>query len=596
MKTRYSILLTLSFLLLIITLSFGGTLAWQVPTSTPPAGTLVPPTLVPVATSTDDIPPSAALVNESGIVTLQQDGVLRVGALYNVPPFVWLDEKGHLTGYEADVARAIAQELDVEIEFVQITTETQIRMLLASEVDMLIGQQVHLRHLEEFVEFSHTYYYNEQRMVIRETDIGLYPDLAAMANQRIGIVAGSRSEEATNVWMARTGTGLQLVRYLSLDAALDALAAGEVDGTVGELDDLRRAGRLQMSLVPEAIQLDPYAIAFRRHDVNFRNLINRSLQRLMAAGTIPALGQQWFPDEEVNYAAFIPQYQNLTEDQRTVDDIPPNMPVPARSVVDNIIDGQQLVVAGLDMTDGGLYWESYLDPINRDIVNEMARRWGTTVVFLPDSAANGTDMVAGRQADMAMNVRAVWDGADRVDYSVPYHYSGDRLLILDTSSNRSRFRSINDFRGGFWIGYFQDDPADKEYLESIEGTFSVYGFPNSIIAVEKLFETRDVDAMFGDTIRLLAFMERYSPPDWFLLPQLYGPHPFQPFVIALPRNDADFRSLVNWTLGEMYADGTLDRLWAANYPTDDWQSYGLAVPHWIPNWPGISDFLYERDS
>lgn len=581
------------FLLLIVTLSFNNTLAQQ-PTATPSVGTLVPPTLVPVTTSTET-PLSAVLVNESGIVTLQQNGVLRVGALFNVPPFVWLDEKGTVTGYEADIARAIAEELGVEIEFTQVTTETQIRMLLSSEVDMLIGQQIHARHLEEFVEFSHTYYYNEQRMVIREADIALYPNLREMANRPIGVVAGSRSEEAINIWMARNGIGLQLTRYLSLDAALDALSAGEVAGIVGELDDLRRAGRLQMSLVPEAVQQDPYAIALRRHDVNLRNLVNRTLQRLMAQGTIPELGRQWFPDEEINYAAFIPQYQNLNDDSRTLDDFSPDMPVPARSVVDNILTGQQLVVAGLDMTDGGFYWHSFLDAINRDIVNEMARRWGTTVVFLPDTATTGTDMVAGRQADLAMGVRAIWDSAERVDYSVPYHYSGDRLLILDTTSNRSRFRSMNDFRGGFWIGYFQDDPGDKEYLESLGGTFSVYGFPDSTIAIEKLFETRDVDAMFGDTVRLLAFAERYSPPDWFLLPPLYGPNPFQPIVIALPRNDADFRSLVNWTLGEMFADGTLDRLWEANYPTDEWLEYGIDVSHWIPNWPGIGDFLFERD-
>ncbi|NDJ86917.1 MAG: transporter substrate-binding domain-containing protein [Chloroflexi bacterium] len=559
------------------------------PTATPLAGTLVKPTKVPV-TATAEVSLASARVNRSGIETLQNEGVLRVGTRFNVPPFAWLDEGGDLAGYEADIVRAIAEDIGVEVEFVQTTAETELRLLVAGEVDLLIGQQIHTKQAEEFVEFTHTYYYNQQRMVIREADQGTYSTVSSLANQRIGVVAGSRGEEAFNLWMAQTGTGMELVRYLSQDSALDALSAGDVNGVVGELDDLKRAGRLQMSLIPEPIRQDPYAIAIRRHDVNLRNLLNRSLQRLMAAGTIPTLGEQWFPNEEINYAAFIPRYRNLEDDQRTVDDFPPDMPIPDRSVLAKIRAGETLRVAGLDIAEGGLYYEGFLDPINRAIVEEMARRWGVGVTFLPDTYGQGVDLVANGEVDMAIGVRARWDGADRADYSVPYHYSGDRILTLEGS----RFGSFNDFRMGSWIGYFQDAPQNKEYLESLDRSYSVYRFLNSEEAVEEIFETRDIDALFGDTIRLLAFMDRYDNIPWTLQPELLGPEPFQPLVIGVPRNDADFLTLVNWTLGEMFADGTLERLWSENYDTEQWLAYGIDVPHWIPDWPGIRDFLNER--
>ncbi|MCB9435847.1 MAG: transporter substrate-binding domain-containing protein [Anaerolineales bacterium] len=579
------LLLALSISSLVL-VPIGGSLA-QSGTSTAAAPTLIPPTKVPIAT---EEPTTFTASTQSGIVTLQQEGIIRVGTLYNVPPFVWLDEAGQLSGYEADIIRAIAEEIGVQVEFVQVTGETYQQRLLSGEVDILIGEQIHTRQAEEFYEFSHTYYYNEQRMVVREPDMSLYPDLTSLTDHRIAVVAGSRGEEALNVWMSHTGRNFQLVRFLSEDKALDALANGEVDGTVGELDDLSRAGRVQMSLVPESVQLDPYAIAFRRYDVNLRNLINRSLQRLYVNGTLPSLGAKWFPGQLINYAAFIPLYGNLQDDARTVADFPPDMPIPSSSTIDKILAGQPLLVAGLDMVEGGFYYESFLDGVSEDIVNELARRWGISVTILPNTYSTAADLVANRQADMAMNVRARWDGADRLDYTFPYHYTGDRIIVLEGS----QWDSFDDFRRGQWIGYFQDSPEDKTYLESLGRTYSVYTFADSEQAIAELVTTRNVDALYGDSVRLLAFMERY-PYGWRFLPEGFGPDSFQPIVIGLPRNDADFVSLVNWTLGEMYADGTLKQIWADNFDIGKWLiEYGIDVPHWMPNFPGYGDFLYNR--
>lgn len=557
-------------------------------TPTPVAGTLVPPTLVPVPPTAES---TLTTVSTSGIATVQQDGVLRVGTRFNTPPFVWLDESGELVGYEIDIIRNIAEDFGAELEFVQVTAETEQRMLLSGEVDLLIGQQIHTRQAEEFFDFSYTYYYNYQRMVIREGDIATYTALSDLADHRIGIPAGSRSEEALGIFMAQNGIGFDVARYLSEDSALDALANFEVDAIVGELDDLSRAGRVGMSLVGDPVREDPYAIAVRRYDVNFRNAINRSLQKLLAAGTIVEIGQRWFPTELINYAAFIPLYDDLDQDTRTIDDFPIDMPRPAQSVLQRIRNGEELMIAGLDLTESGLYYQEYLDPFHEALVREMARRWGVPVRFIPDTVTQGVDLVADRQADLAIGVRARWDGADRVDYSVPYHYTSGRILVLDGS----RFGSFSEYRTGQWIATFQDAPQDTEYLEGLGRTFSVLRLPTSDVVIDN-FGSRDIDGLYADLVRILAFTERYSNFDWRILGDALGENSFQPLVFALPRNDADFLTLVNWTLGDMFKDGTLERIWRDNYDVDTWASYNIVVPNWIPVYPGIGDFLNESDT
>src|SRR5690554_6277155 len=78
--------------------------------------TLVPPTLVPAP----DGGSSDALPSESRIARIQSDGVVRVGILYNEPPFGLLNVRGEVAGLDADLARSMADAWGVQVEFVQV--------------------------------------------------------------------------------------------------------------------------------------------------------------------------------------------------------------------------------------------------------------------------------------------------------------------------------------------------------------------------------------------------------------------------------------------------------------------------------------------
>jgi ABC-type amino acid transport substrate-binding protein len=569
----------------------GGISSAQSPnnTPTPVVGTLTPPTPVPTpagyAAETN-----FSVVAYSGVQTLQQDGVLRVGTPYNARPFAWLDDTGLLVGYEVEVIRAIAEDIGVEVEFVQSTGENERRLLLSGEVDILIGEQIQTRQSYEDYSFTHTYYDNRQKVVIRQADAGTFNTLNALTDNRVGVVAGSPGEEAMNVYMAQNGVGFELTRYFSQDAALDGLEGGEISAVVGEWDDLNRAGRLGMSYLGEDVRVDLYAVAMRRQDVNLRNLLNRSLQRLANAGTLPALAAQYFPDRDsVNFSALIPRYAGLAEDTRALAEFPDDVPTPTQSVTAKIRTGQTLNVVGLDMGQGAFYFDNFLDPINRAIVDEMARRWGVPVNYIPGTTGTAADLLANGQADLAVGLQPTWANATRIDYSAPYFYVSNKILVFETS----RFDTFADFRSGSWIGHFIDRPEDRDYLESLDRTYSVFTFDSSQTARE-MFGSRDIDGAYADTIRLLAFMEDNRGFPWMLIGDNLGADPFRPVTLATPRNDADFHTLVNWTLSDMHYDGTLAQLWRQNYDIDTWRSYGIDATPWVPIYPGIGDFLTQR--
>ncbi len=552
-----------------------------VPSLTPtlPAPTLVPPTSMPTMTPTPVKPAS-----ESGLAYAQQNRVLRVGTLYNAFPFSWLNEQGDIVGYEADILRAISIELGVDVDFIQVTRQNADEMLLAQEVDLLIGQQVHTRDREELFDFSHPYYVNAERMVV-QTDAP-YTELAQLAGLPVSVEIGSRSERALRNWSAQSGITFDIRTYFTESSALDALAAGEVQAMLGELDSLRRAGRQQMRLIDQPVLEEPYAVVMRRWDVNERNLINRSLQRLKASGRLKQIAGDWFPDETIDFTTLVPVYEMLYDDQRGLDDFPTDMPYPAHPVQDRIDQQLPLRVAGLvPYGQDAPARVRIVNALNQALIEDMARRWGVQIEIVPDSALAAEDMVAAGQADIAVGINPRWDGADRVDYSQPYIRHGDRLMVPAGSSISTGF--VDMLGTGWWIGYFADEPQDAELIKKYAGIFNVGQNINEPFTIQReqdavytLIVQHNVDAVFGDSLRLLALKREADDPNSvnLLLSTPYGDD--LPITFSVPRNDVGFRALVNDTLQDMARDGTYQTYWA--------QFFGLGDPLPIPIWATIS--------
>jgi len=550
---------------------------------TPPVPTLIPPTPLPTAAQ-DQV----TLADFSGLARARDAQVLRVGALYNAYPFVWLNEFGEVAGYEADVMRAVGIELGIQIEFVQVTRHHAHEFLLSGEVDLLIGQQVAARDVDSVLEFAHPYYVNQERMVVRQDSP--WTDLTQMAGQPVSVVLGTRSERALAHWSQQTGVSFDLRPALTENEALDALAAGAVEGMVGTLDSLSRAGRQQMRLIDQPVLNEYYAIAVRPHDVNLLKLLNRSLQRLKASGRLDQIYQQWFPGTPIDFTALVPVYENLYKDTRGFGDFPTDLPVPTNPVQARIAAGQPLRVAGL-IGPGEQDVPAQVrltDALNRALVEEMARRWGVPLEIVPNSTRNAVDLVAGGQADLAVGVSPTWDQADRVEYSLGYIQHADQLLVRQNEMWPRITTGFSDMLGTGWsIGYFADEPQDKENIQYYADYFrvgeniTILEIMNENRAIYTMVVDKNLKAIFGDSLRLMALMRDsdYNTEDYIkLLPTPYGD--IHSIALAVPRGDTGFRALVDSTLQDLAADGTYRQLWEAHF--------GLGAPLSIPTWPAVS--------
>lgn len=516
-----------------------------------PIPTLIAPTLVPREAATDPIegPPQ-----ESAVIDIINSGVVRVGVLYNEPPYSQLSRQGDLRGFEIDLMRLIAESWETELKFIQVTRANALDLLRDGRVHAVASAFVHYRHLDDQVEFSQSYILGRQEMMVRADSP--YQAPSELTGQPIGYVIGTRSETALSLWSARQGASLNLQFYLNLDRAFAALAGGAIEGLVAERQDLSLVAADyadRVRTLDEAALREPRAFAVRRHDIALRQLLNHSIQLLAEDGRLQKLYQDYFPQAEQSIDA-------ITLWAGIGDAISPSQYAgalrhPSRYMIDELRRSGILRVGGIsDEGQSPSASRAQLDALNRALVQELGRRWAMSVEIVSSSGDEALDLLSSGEVDIVAGLTPDWRLATSIDFSAPYLLHGDRLM---TPAN-SPIRGFNDLRGRI-IGLIIGDAGARDRAQA---------WADSINASVRFFQTREGDAklqlldfnnanaIYADSLLLASHLQ--ASPNALRLTERWYSRSYIAF--GLPYNDLDFRLLVNYTIQELVRDGTLERL------------------------------------
>jgi polar amino acid transport system substrate-binding protein len=88
---------------------------------------------------------------------IRDAGTMRIGMLVDFPPFGIQDDQGNPDGYDADVAKALADHFGVEARLVPVTGPNRIPYLLSGQVDVLVASLGITEDRAERVDFSIPY-------------------------------------------------------------------------------------------------------------------------------------------------------------------------------------------------------------------------------------------------------------------------------------------------------------------------------------------------------------------------------------------------------------------------------------------------------
>ena len=166
---------------------------------------------------------------EAGVQEIVDRGVLRVGVKQDLPNFGYRDpESNQYTGMEVEIAKKVAAELGVDIEFTPVTAQTRGALLDNGQLDMVIATFTITEERKELYNFTTPYYTDAVGFLVRK-DSKIQSSWKALDGLTIGVTQGSIQWGLLEEIAAKKGIELNFRELGSNSEVVVALAAHRVD-------------------------------------------------------------------------------------------------------------------------------------------------------------------------------------------------------------------------------------------------------------------------------------------------------------------------------------------------------------------------------
>jgi ABC-type amino acid transport substrate-binding protein len=238
---------------------------------------------------------------------IKSSGVFTVGTRSGSPPFGYINKQNEWVGFSVDLARLVHKNIEkklgqsVKFELKESTPATRIPLLSSMAVDLIAGTMTDTRPRRESVDFSLTFFVTGAQFIVKKGSP--IREIKDIAGKRIGAQQGSTNERELR---ARYPQAV-LVVFPDQPAAFTAMTQGKVDAFTN--DGIQLWG-LKMKapkpddweIVGEWYTYDPYAMAMRKNDSDFRQVVNVALMEAIEGGEYFKLYDKWFGlNSEVPY-------------------------------------------------------------------------------------------------------------------------------------------------------------------------------------------------------------------------------------------------------------------------------------------------------
>jgi polar amino acid transport system substrate-binding protein len=227
----------------------------------------------------------------------QQRGSLRVAVDYGFFPLSDIRD-GQSSGYDIDLARAVASRLGLRTEFVGSNLDSIYDDLANHKADLAASALPYAPEQGWRASFS-TFYFNAgQVLVVRQgSSIGGPADLSGRA---IGAPLGSDADTYARNLLTNEPTILLRSSYDPAAEVLADLRSGALDAAiVDNASALAAIGSAPgLRLVEPALTLEPYVLAMPAEAFQLRAEVNRALDELRQEGFFDRLGRKWFVEHQ----------------------------------------------------------------------------------------------------------------------------------------------------------------------------------------------------------------------------------------------------------------------------------------------------------
>ncbi len=241
------------------------------------------------AEATDEAAPETADAAESDLAYVQDKGTLVVG-ITEFEPMDYQDENGEWIGFDADMAKAFAESLGVDAEFIVIDWDNKVMELNGKTIDCVWNGMTLTDEVTSSMECSNAYCNNAQVVIVPSDVADQYQDTDSLSDLSFAVEAGSAGEEQVKA------LGLDYTQVTAQADALMEVSAGTSDAAV--IDSLMAAAMVGEGTgyadltYTIGLNSEEYGVGFRKGS-DLAAALNEFFQTSYADGSMEACAKTY---------------------------------------------------------------------------------------------------------------------------------------------------------------------------------------------------------------------------------------------------------------------------------------------------------------
>ena len=221
-------------------------------------------------------------------------GELVVGTSGTQPPMTATTKKGTIIGMDADIAKAMAAAMGVEIKFMPMPFAKLLPSLVDGKVDMVISGMTITPKRNQQVAYIGPYYVSGKGILAVAEKYAALKEAKGLNNAAVTIAALKSSTSQTFAEEMMPQANLKLTK--SLDEATKMLLDGEVDVVVADFPfcayTAYRHSEKGLAAGQSPLTFEPLGIAVRE-DALLMNWIQNFMIRLQGTGELKKIQSKW---------------------------------------------------------------------------------------------------------------------------------------------------------------------------------------------------------------------------------------------------------------------------------------------------------------
>ena len=246
---------------------------------------------------------SVCLAQSPTLDKIRKTGTITLGYVDGALPFSFVREVKP-EGYSVELCERVAGELrrnlkleKLETRWVALTIQNRLEAVRKGQVDLECSTTSQTLSRRALVDFSSLTFVDGATVLVRAGDN--LRRLGDFGGKRIAVISGTTTQPAFAGTLERMRVDAQLVPVTTRAEGLARLDKGDVDGFAA--DRITLVGLALISgnapayrLLEEIYTVEPYALALRRGDSDFRLAVDRALAGLYREGGISEIYAKWF--------------------------------------------------------------------------------------------------------------------------------------------------------------------------------------------------------------------------------------------------------------------------------------------------------------